>query len=699
MSNGISNQYIHEQVSNEHTNSRTTSSSSQQNVPVVQKTYGNDYRSGNSANNKKKNYLDLLKEFLQEHNIKSDSIKHIILRYTEGRSNNINTMALNQCHELQLELEKYIEFENEIKKYNLNIQELFNTDNIFTLSVDGIKKVLKGINRKQFDLSDSEKAKNIIAKNYYCAVLGIESDNVSDDNIKNFISASKTVVERMSDGNGKITNIKEAQKKVLEYTVALNYNWDNVDDFDKFNSNNSDNLISRLQKAGLLKKKKGQYTEEEIKNACQKYFQAFKYIKRPKTSNSNLTEEEWRIKLLRQTIGKLIINTYNDCKSSERKYLIPIIQGIEKEYRSEAVTNAFLLTNGDSEAEQELAEMMVISKALPECAEIVIRKTISKASKEVAANFTQEQAEKLAKICKEKGLDYEAIINKIKNKLDLSGEESEVLNQAGIVSAAIVGIDENKNIDKQSGIKIGAKAYGTVQNSSEAGARLLLHKLENQISNKNLPEDKKLSIEKFINTITNNNYSLFKENNNCELNPPVNLEDIKNNNHNTEIKPQDSVNISEAQTAVSELQQTIKEQTKSANGNEEKFVVIERQPIQPVKENEAASSTPVTTSATIVNDLLQNVQTISIIDIKNYSIGLTPLLKQFSALATSVQNHIKTRLESRSEDEQITSIDQMDKNSDKVDMALNLKISSDKLEELHLDTNARKNLELQEDVA
>ena len=41
----------------------------------------------------------------------------------------------------------------------------------------------------------------------------------------------------------------------------------------------------------------------------------------------------------------------------------------------------------------------------------------------------------------------------------------------------------------------------------------------------------------------------------------------------------------------------------------------------------------------------------------------------------------------------------MDKNSDKVDMALNLKISSDKLEELHLDTNARKNLELQEDVA
>ena len=483
----------------------------------------------------------------------------------------------------------------------------------------------------------------------------------------------------------------------MEYTVALNYNWDNVGDFDKFNSNNSDNLISRLQKAGLLKKKKGKYTKEEIKNACQKYFQAFKYIKRPKTSNSNLTEEEWRKKLLRQTIGKLIINTYNDCKGSERKYLIPIIQGIEKEYRSEAVTNAFLLTNGDSEAEQKLAKEVLSSEILQEDVEIV-QISVSKASKEVAANFTQEQAEKLAKICKEKGLDYEAIINKIKNKLDLSDEESEVLNQAGIVSAAIVGVKENKSIDEQSGIEIGAKAYGTVQNSSEAGARLLLHKLENQISNKNLPEDKKLSIEKFINTITNNNYSLFKENNNCELNPPLDIEDIKNNSHSTEIKPQDSVNISEAQTAVSELQQTIKEQTKSANGNEEEFV-IERQPIQPVKENEAASSTPVTTSATIVNDLLQNVQAISIIDIKNYSIGLAPLLKQFSALATSVQNHIKTRLESRSEDEQIRSIDQMDKNSDKVDMALNLKISSDKLEELHLDTNARKNLELQEDVA
>ncbi len=697
MSTVISNQYIQEQVSNEHTNNRTRSSSSQQNVPVGQENCGNDYKSGSTTNNKKKNYLEILKDFLQEHNIKSDSIKHIILRYTEGKSNNINTMALNQCHELQLELEKYIEFENVIKRYNLNMQKLFNTDNIFTLSIDGITKVLKGINRKQYDLNDSEKAENIIAKNYYCEVLGLKPDNISDDSIENFISASKTVVERMSDGNGKITNIKEAQKKVLEYTVALNYNWDNVDDFDKFNSDNSDNLISRLQKAGLLKKKKGQYTEEEIKNACQKYFQAFKYIKRPKTSNSNLTEEEWRIKLLRQTIGKLIINTYNDCKSSGRGYLITIIQSIEKQYRNETAANAFFLANGDSEAEQKLAENMLLNKTLSEDAEIV-RISVSKASKDVAANFTQEQAVKLAEICKEKGLDSEAIINKIKNKLDLSYEESEVLNQAGIVSAAIVGIDENKNFDEQSKIEIDAKAYGTVQNSSEAGARLLLHKLENQISNKNLPEDKKISLEKFINTITNNNYSLFKENNNCELNPPVNLEDIKNNSHSTEIKPQDSVNISEAQTAVSELQQTIKEQTKSANGNEEEFV-IERQPIQPVKENEAASSTPVTTSATIVNDLLQNVQAISIIDIKNYSIGLAPLLKQFSALATSVQNHIKTRLESRSEDEQIRSIDQMDKNSDKVDMALNLKISSDKLEELHLDTNARKNLELQEDVA
>ena len=41
----------------------------------------------------------------------------------------------------------------------------------------------------------------------------------------------------------------------------------------------------------------------------------------------------------------------------------------------------------------------------------------------------------------------------------------------------------------------------------------------------------------------------------------------------------------------------------------------------------------------------------------------------------------------------------MDRNSDKIDLALQLKISEDKLDKLHLDTNARKNLELQEDIA
>ena len=74
-------------------------------------------------------------------------------------------------------------------------------------------------------------------------------------------------------------------------------------------------------------------------------------------------------------------------------------------------------------------------------------------------------------------------------------------------------------------------------------------------------------------------------------------------------------------------------------------------------------------------------------------------MKNFSELASSVQEHIKTRLESRSEEEQIRSIDQMDRNSDKVDLALQLKISENKLDELHLDTNAEKCLELREDVA
>lgn len=699
MSTGISNQhYMYMNQAFQDTEA-THTSAAEGTVPVVQDEYSKDCSSTDTKKPRHMNSLEKLKNFLKEHNIKSDSIKHIISKYTgNSDSTNINTLDLKSCDDLQRELEKYIEFEKILKNYNLDPQDLFGTDNIFSLNLEVIENANRNLCKKNSENMDPKLIRNRMIKYYYCDILGIKISSIKDSNLENFLKAAKKVIEKMS--NGEIKSTEEARLKVLDYTVALNYNWDEVEDFDKFNSNNSDNLIHRLRIAKLLNPNKKKYSKDEIQKACKKYFNLFKYLKKPKKADPNLTEEQWRCKLLRQTIGKLIINTYHDCKGSDREYLIPIIESIEKEYRSEAVTNAFILANGDSEAQRKLANEVLTSETLPEDVDNeVIEDASSKADKAVVETFTKEQAEKLAAICKETGLDYNELENKINNNIELNESEAQAVKRAGILSAALIGVQQNNNIDEKSKENIGVSVINTVS-ETEAGEKLLLKKIDDRINSRtDISDNKKKDLEKYFNLISNNNYTLVKENPDCKLNEPITIEELEQRrNNSTGIKPREDVNVSESQNVVTELQQTIKAQT-NVDGNREEAFVVEPTETTRKSDNTPATVIPHTTTASVVSELLHNVQTISVTDIRDFSIGLTPLLKQFSELATSVQNHIKTRLESRSEDEQVRSIDQMDRNSDKVDLALQLKISDDKLEELHLDTNARKNLELQEYVA
>ena len=220
----------------------------------------------------------------------------------------------------------------------------------------------------------------------------------------------------------------------------------------------------------------------------------------------------------------------------------------------------------------------------------------------------------------------------------------------------------------------------------------------------NLSEEERTHAIKFLDEISNGNFSLIMNDPNAELNPIVKKSETKNDE--VGMKQQEKVDVKASAQAVKDIKQAITEQTQVLNNEtEEEFVIVDTvderddnsYSAQGINPSDAASAE--VDEASILSSLLDNIQTVTLAEIKEYNIGLQSLMKQFSDLSTSVQTHVRTCLKSQSEQEQVRNIDQMDKNSDKVDLALQLKISKEKLDKLHLDVSAKKCLELREDVA
>ena len=615
---------------------------------------------------------------------------------------------------------------NELAKiHNIDLK-LYYVDNVAELRKDECKRLIKNL---QKGIEDQYKNQKIDYANrgldYHVSEL-CKKYNINQSDIKNskenFIKAVE-FVEKNELSSGKLDK-NTIKRHILDYTTALDYEWDYIEDFIKWNKDKT-TLRKRLIEAHCLSSKKT--SRNEIIYATRKYFNEIlpkRYdteckIKKPKTKAEIEEVKTWYKKLYNQTLGKLLINTpekdkkellyaakygsignkNSEFENSQTKMFEHIIMGMSDDdklsYIKDCLGNIYEITKDNTNINDTAKLVKVMAGELP--AKELVNISNQQTDSIIAQKEKVEDAKKEAKK-DPNNIEKQNKVREEEEKLNNNLENGEIINEE-IVKRADNGEINIKDAEahiRQNDNRILEKDPDLLKRRYRIRHDLIINDEDKT------PEIKEKLIKLFDN-ISNHNFLLIINNPNAELNPPTQTNDLSIDTEKSEVGlPQKSDNITAANENIQEIAEIIEEQTREHE--EPNTFVVESNNSQKNEEAFLASFGKISretaqSTAETVNALLQNVKTISVVDIKEFSISLTPLMKQFSELATSVQNHIKTRLESRSEDEQIHSIDQMDKNSDKVDLALQLKISSDKLKELHLDTNAKKNLELQEEIA
>ena len=602
-----------------------------------------------------------------------------------------------------------------ISKYGISLQEIkdsFGYDcsqfvcGNENLILDVLKHLNKCIKDDKFDKESWEKVK-------ICRKNKLKYDNI------NFIPLDKIqeAIEYQIKNGGKVSN-----DNVVKYAIALNYDWDSIDEYNKCNEKNQDSFIECLQKEAGLPQKGNikDYSEEELKSACKKYFDTtFEKIRQEeykKGVNSSAFKDNkpkegvpiekqidaWVNKKFRQTLGKLLINS----SEKQTRVLAPLIASIKAEYQDKAIqsANAILDAVGDTEKQREFNDQIIQDpNVIDNINQATIVLVAAKTSKDVIEKVSNESNDEKNKFY----IDNEEIINviyeKLKNNQQLSQKEKDIYEQLKKYNDKNVAIVEG--LRQNNALTTAEKDYNVAklrQNTRKAS--LLAYRDEqiatqNYITSLNISEEEKTAISKFYDKVTNGNFSLVNSNHDIkaeELNPSIEPKEFLPKqpsvglNQKSELIADIAQKKAEQITYIIESQQEVKE--------EKKFVLVKEEK----KNNKLENYFNIDLNP--IN--LSNVNILNILGVnevneklKNNKLKLQTLFVNYSDLLKPLQQLAENKIKSQSEDKQVEKIDCVDNHSDKVYLAELLKISEENCEKLHLDSYSKQRLNSHNNVA
>lgn len=564
-----------------------------------------------------------------------------------------------------------------------------------------VSEVLSYINKCIIDNKFNKDSWEIVK---ICKKHGLEFDDVKCLSLKNL----KDSIQYIKDSGE-----KKSKQKIVDYAIALNYDWDNIDDFKNSNEKDRDSVIQRLQKeVGLAKKSNIEdYTEEELKEACKKYFdtvfekirqdeykkgaksEAFKNKQPEKDIPINTQIDAWVNKLFRQTLGKLLINSAN----KETKILAPMIASIKAEYQDEAVqmVNAKLNTEDDTAKTQEVNNSIaqnkeVMSNLKQGTVVLVVGNTSGEDAKEISELYNRERNEFYVK--------NEEIIKRIdekkKNGIPLTEEEEKIDKERERYNNINAGI--NEGIRGHKTLTRPQKDYIIAKNNKDTREASLIAYIDQQIatnrfiSSLNISDEEKEAIKKYYDKITNGNFTIVNSNpevKESELKPAIEPQEFLPKESSVGVSQKTEAAVIRAQDNKERIQAEISAQQ---NKQKEEFTIVKHD--ESYRDNINIDFSNIDFSNIgILNNLGA---TLADQGLKNNKLTLQTLVKGYSKLLKPLQDLTIRKLQSKSDEEKISSIDSIDSNSDKLDLASILNIrNEEQLKKLHLDSYSEQRLD------
>ena len=631
-------------------------------------------------------YVTMLQQFINFNNISMDTISARL-----GKSiSSITKLDIGSCHNLLIELRTCAKLEKLIKEtFQAEIKEILSVDDVYKLPIDVCNECIKTIEHSKKQQSDNENLKLNLKKAYFCRLLGINKHDIKENELEHFINGTEYAIKDSTNNKGQI-DIKKAQKLAFDYKTALDYQWDSIEDFKKYQAMNSDGLQERVKNI-LNKKKKvfSKFTEEKkLKEASKEYFKglesalAAKVKEKIKNGSLNQKEaEEWFNKIYEQNLGKLIVNT----PAKHRDMLIEIAANAKADLRPKVIETVLKKISQESpqtaaKTADELNENeQIYDGSSPEEAGKTQQVISSYQSEEGVKKTIETNNENLISFSKENEAKLKDIELKIKNGTKLSDKEAKLWKEYQTLlhknNGGQFGFIENENVSQntnkqdeitvlQSKLQINAEqAY----RDQQAVTQQTIHKL-------NLTNEQIERLIDFFNTATNGNFSLLSENRNAKLNPPVDIEKIVNKN--TVGIEQKNIDVCDAaKESVKTLSQIIAEQTKAGEG--EQVIYVECAQESQVKTIETPSflnnlGIKNTFDISSLNlDLASDkiIRSLGVAELKQISISFKTLVEKLPKLQQSVQNHVLAQLKTKSEAEETQYINNMDSTIERFETA------------------------------
>ena len=635
-----------------------------------------------------------------EKNKKASTTKNNTNKAILGGSDNTYQVPKTEAVGVKQQLKAYMKAfgitSDEIIEYFAKDRSKFGCGNdAFIIEV--LSYINKCIDNNKFDIESWEKVK-------ICKKHGLKFDDVKCLSLENL----KDSIQYIKDSGENISN-----QKIVDYAIALNYDWDNIDDFKNSNEKDSDSVIQRLQKeVGLAKKSNIEdYTEEELKEACKKYFdtvfekirqdeykkgaksEAFKNKQPEKDIPINTQIDAWVNKLFRQTLGKLLINSADN----ETKILAPMIASIKADYQDEAVqmVNAKLNTEGDTAKTQEVNDSIaqnkeVMSNLKQGTVALVIKNTSGEVASKISESYNRERNEFYAK--------NEEILKRIdekkKNGITLADKEDKIDKQRERSTEINVGI--TKGIREHKTLTRPQKDYIIAKNNKDTREASLIAYIDQQIatnrfiSSLNISDEEKEAIRKYYDKITNGNFTIVNSNpevKETELKPAIEPQEFLPKESSVGVSQKTEAAVIRAQDNKERIQAEISAQQ---NKQEKKYSIVKDNELHSYNTNVDFSKIDFSNIG-ILNNLGA---TLADQGLKNNKLTLQTLVKGYSKLLKPLQDLTKRKLQPKSDEEKISSIDSVDSNSDKLDLASILNIrNEEQLKKLHLDSYSEQRLD------
>ena len=609
------------------------------------------------------------------------------------------------------ELKCYAALNNiDLSKYGINeslseevcakVLELFKTGNVDTnkiFSLTGNEVDENGFIKNK-EISNNKKAK----VEALCKEFEIDFTAIKEEYYDNLLKSAEYVKNEIAKGIFKPKNNKEIGRQVLQYTTALNYDWDNINEYKKYAKKDSDSFIDRLIKAKCLKKKEdmAEYTEDELTRACEKYFVGlFKVLGDKKRKEKKMTAEQttaWVNKLFNQTYGKLLINTTDE---SERNLIVPIIASLKDGMIDKAINNMMLLTSHDEKLRSATAQKMLVNDK-------ILDKAKSSTIRETSRYLDYEDAQKTQEYSFSRAISYyrensDIIYSAEQKYLDgeqLTPEESEIYyeyrrltsNHAPIKA----GIADSNVLPKEQRFAVVADAENKLRKLCEKVYR------DDQIATKKyieteIPEEEREKYINFFEKTSNGNFSKINNDYKAELNPPADVKALSEGSqadlgykNNT---PKDY--MSTAQTKAAAFLAQMAAQTKSQEFNVESVDINKKTKNSSSGERKPSDKLKGFSGLSLM-EMISNENIKKLIEANR--VKLKDAIKNFADLTKSNQQTIEQHyIKPHSDDDKLALIDTIDSNTEKAKLSIKYHLDGDKL---HLDTNARKRLELENDT-